>query len=178
MNDFRHLAMQIDRHMQQLANEGVSQTHDILHRMVGYMPSLHKIWVGVSEEQLMALVQEFPGFDRYARLMKEAYEAESKGVISKYDGVAELSEEFRQFADDLLSMGATLERSFAVLSGMGESKILKSEAEDLNTQRQEWLSLVSEFKISLRESGVDAAAQESMEKLFGPLAERIARLAD
>ena len=33
---------------------------------MGYVPDLHKIWVGTSDQQLMALSNEFPGFYRYA----------------------------------------------------------------------------------------------------------------
>ena len=29
---------------------------------MGYVPDLHKIWVGTSDQQLMALSNEFPGF--------------------------------------------------------------------------------------------------------------------
>jgi len=40
------------------------------------VPDLHKIWVGTSDQQLMALSNEFPGFYRYALIMEEASEAE------------------------------------------------------------------------------------------------------
>lgn len=43
MNEFRRLAAKIDQHMQQLAAQGVSETHSIINRMVGYVPDLHKI---------------------------------------------------------------------------------------------------------------------------------------
>ena len=45
---------------------------------MGYVPDLHKIWVGTSDQQLMALSNEFPGFYRYALIMEEASEAERK----------------------------------------------------------------------------------------------------
>ena len=43
---------------------------------MGYVPDLHKIWVGTSDQQLMTLSNEFPGFYRYALIMEEASEAE------------------------------------------------------------------------------------------------------
>jgi hypothetical protein len=55
MNDFRRLAAKIDQHMQLLAAEGISDPHAILTRMMGYVPELHNIWVGASDEQLIAL---------------------------------------------------------------------------------------------------------------------------
>lgn len=55
MNEFRRLAAKIDQHMQQLAAQGVSEAHAIINRMMGYGPDLHRIWVGTSDQQLMAL---------------------------------------------------------------------------------------------------------------------------
>ena len=66
MNEFRRLAAKIDQHMQQLAAQGVSEAHAIINRMMGYVPDLHRIWVGTTDQQLMALSREFPGFYRYA----------------------------------------------------------------------------------------------------------------
>ncbi len=66
MNEFRRLAAKIDQHMQQLAAQGVHETDAIINRMMGYVPDLHKIWVGTSDHQLTALSRDFPGFYRYA----------------------------------------------------------------------------------------------------------------
>lgn len=64
MNEFRRLAAKMDQHMQQLAAEGVNGAPAIIHRMMGYVPDLHQIWVGTTDPQLMALSHEFPGFYR------------------------------------------------------------------------------------------------------------------
>lgn len=42
--------------MQQLAAQGVNDAHVIINRMMGYVPDLHKIWVGASDAQLMAVL--------------------------------------------------------------------------------------------------------------------------
>ena len=60
------------------------------------MPDLHKIWVGTSDQQLMALSNEFPGFYRYALIMEEASEAERNKASRPYDGMAGFSEEHKQ----------------------------------------------------------------------------------
>lgn len=39
------------------------------------MGHVHQIWVSTSDQQLMALSHELPGFYRYARIMEEASEA-------------------------------------------------------------------------------------------------------
>jgi len=62
MDEFRRLAAKIDQHMQQLSAEGVNDAPAIINRMMGYTPDLHKIWVGTSDDQLIALSNEFPGF--------------------------------------------------------------------------------------------------------------------
>src|SRR5271165_6767759 len=62
MNEFRRLAAKIDQHMQQLSAQGVNDPDAIINRMMGYVPDLHKIWVRTSDDQLIALSNEFPGF--------------------------------------------------------------------------------------------------------------------
>jgi hypothetical protein len=69
---------------------------------MGYVPDLHKIWVGTSDQQLMALSNEFPGFYRYAPIMEEASEAERNKASRPYDGMAGFSEEHKQRAAQLL----------------------------------------------------------------------------
>src|ERR1700752_5173443 len=82
MNEFRRLAAKIDQHMQQLSAQGVNDAPAIINRMMGYVPDLHKIWVGTSDDQLIALSNEFPGFYRYALIMEEASEAERNKPIA------------------------------------------------------------------------------------------------
>ena len=62
MHEFRRLAAKIDQHMQQLADQGVNEAHAIINRMIGNGPDLHRIWVGTSDQQLVALSHELPGF--------------------------------------------------------------------------------------------------------------------
>ena len=107
MNEFRRLAAKIDQHMQQLAAQGVNDAHDIINRMMGNVPDLHRIWVGTSDQQLMALSKEFQGFYRYALIMDEAFEAERKKASRPYDGMAQFPEQYKQLADQLLTTAAT-----------------------------------------------------------------------
>ena len=119
MNEFRRLAAKIDQHMQQLAAQGVSEAHAIINRMMGYGPDLHRIWVGTSDQQLMALSREFPGFYRYARIMEEASEAERRKASRPYDGMAEFSEQHKQMGAQLLTTAATLERGYQAFRASG-----------------------------------------------------------
>ena len=100
MNEFRRLAAKMDQHMQQLSAQSVNDAHAIINRMMGYVPDLlvqelkahYKIWVGTSDDQLIALSNEFPGFYRYALIMEEASEAERNKASRPYDGMAQFSE--------------------------------------------------------------------------------------
>ena len=119
MNEFRRLAAQMDQHMQQLAAQGVNDAPAIINRMMGYVPDLHRIWVGTTDDQLIALSNEFPGFYRYAVIMEEASEAERKKVSRPYDGMVPLSEQHKQRAAQLLTTAATLERGYQALGESG-----------------------------------------------------------
>ena len=125
MNEFRRLAAKMDQHMQQLSAQGVNDAHAIINRMMGYVPDLHKIWVGTSDDQLIALSNEFPGFYRYALVMEEASEAERKKASRPYDGMAQFSEHHKQLAAQLLTTAATLERGYQACRGSGNLRDLQ-----------------------------------------------------
>lgn len=49
--------------MQQLDAQGVTEPHQVINRMMGYItPELHQIWAGNTDKEMMALTQEYPGF--------------------------------------------------------------------------------------------------------------------
>jgi len=108
MNEFRRLAAKMEQHMQQLAAQDVNDAHAIINRMMGYVPELQKIWVGTSDDQLVALSNEFPNFYRYALIMEEAFEAERNRESRPYDGIEQFPEQHRQLAGQLLTTAATL----------------------------------------------------------------------
>ena len=77
VNEFRRQAAKMDQHMQQLAAQGVHDAPAILHRMMGYAPELHRIWVGTTDEQLLALAEPLrkSGYGTYLEaLVREADE--------------------------------------------------------------------------------------------------------
>ncbi|MGC1952227.1 MAG: transposase [Gammaproteobacteria bacterium] len=146
MNEFRRLAARIDQHMQQLAAQGVSEAHVIINRMIGYVPDLHQIWVGTSDQELMALSREFPGFYRYAFIMEEASEAERNKASRPYDGMVEFSEEHKQRAAQLLVTAATLERGFQAFRGCGNLQVFQPQVNELSRLHRQWLSDLDSFK--------------------------------
>jgi hypothetical protein len=177
MNEFRRLAAKMDQHMQQLAAEGVNDAPAVIHRMMGYVPDLHRIWVGTTDHQLMALSHEFPGFYRYARIMEEAFEAERQKGSRPYDGLAQFSEPHQQRAAHWLTTAATLERGYQALLGRGNRPVVRPQVHEMDQLHQQWLSDLESFKSALRAQGAESRALEYVNEAFGHLAERIKKLA-
>lgn len=176
--DFRQLAAKIDQHMQRLAAEGVSEAPAIIDRMMGYVPDLHKIWVGTSDAQLIALSREFPGFYRYAFIMEEASEAERNKPSRPYDGLPALAEEHKQQAAQLLVTAATLERDYQALRERDNPQVSQPQVKELEQLHRQWLSDLDSFKNALRAQGADPQALAYVNEAFARLAERIKPLAD
>lgn len=177
MNEFRRLAAKIDQHMQQLSAQGVSDAPAIIHRMMGYVPDLHTIWVGTSDDQLLALSNEFPRFYRYALIMEEASEAERNKASRPYDGLAEFSEEHKQQGAQLLATAATLERGYQAFRGCGNLQVFQSQVNELGRLHRKWMSDLESFKSALHAQGAEPKALEYVNEAFGHLAERIKTLA-
>ena len=177
MNEFRRWAAKMDQHMHQLAAEGVNDAPAILHRMMGYVPELHRIWVGTTDDQLMALSHEFPGFYRYARIMEEAFEAERRKASRPYDGLAPLSEAHQQRAAQLLATAATLERGYQAFLESGNAKVVQPQVHEMDKLHQQWLSDLERFKRALQAQSAEPRALEYVNEAFGHIAERIKQLA-
>lgn len=177
MNEFRRLAAKIDQHMQQLSAQGVNNAHAIINRMMGYVPDLHKIWVGTSDGQLIALSNEFPGFYRYALIMEEASEAERNRASRPYDGMAQFPEQIRQLGSQLLTTAATLERGYQALLGGGNRQAFRQQANEMDRLHRQWLSDLERLKSALRALGAEPKALGYVDEVFGRLAGRIKELA-
>lgn len=177
MSEFRRLAAKIDQHMQQLSALGVHDAAAIINRMMGYVPDLHKIWVGTSDDQLIALSNEFPGFYRYALIMEEAFEAERNKASRPYDGIEQLPDQHKQLATQLLTTAATLERGYQSFRGSGNLQVFQPHVDEMGHLHRQWLSDLESFKNSLRALGAEPKALEYVNEAFGRLAERIRKLA-
>ena len=176
MNDFRRLAARIDQHMLQLAAQGIDEPGAIIHRMLGYIPDLHKIWIGTSDQQLAAMANEFPGFYRYAFLMEEASEAERKKASRPYDDLAALSETNQQQAAQLLVTAAILERGYQTYRGDGNRQVFPQQLDDLGRRHRQWLADRDRYIDSLRAQGAEPKALAYVVEAFGSMADRIKRL--
>jgi hypothetical protein len=144
---------------------------------MGYVPDLHKIWVGTSDQQLMALSNEFPGFYRYALVMEEASEAERNKASQPYDDMAGFSEEHKQRAAQLLVTAANLERGYQAFRGSGNLQVFQPKSTSWAGCIRQWPSDVDGFKNSLRAQGAEPKALEYVNEAFSRLTERIKELA-
>lgn len=140
MNEFRRLAEKIDQHMHHLAAQGVSEAHSIINRMMGYVPDLHKIWVGTSDQQLMALSREFPKFYHYALIMEAAFEVERNKASRSYDGMGAFSEQHKKMSIQLMTTAATLERGYQAFCESGDIPVFRHHLDELGRRHRQWLS--------------------------------------
>jgi hypothetical protein len=124
---------------------------------MGYVQDLHKIWVGTSDQQLMALSNELPGFYRYALIMEEASEAARNKASRPYDGMAGFSEEHKQRAAQLLITAANLERGYQAFSGSGNLQVFQPQVNELGRLHRQWLDQDFSYAAILKQSPAAAS---------------------
>lgn len=172
MNEFRRLAARMDQHMQQLAAQGVKEPEAIINRMMGYVADLQVIWDGTSDEQLMLLSNEFPGFFQYALAMEEGFEAERNKASRGYDGMAQFSEAHRQMAAPLLTTAATLERGYQSFIGGGKLEMFRQQVVEMDKAYHQWRADLEAFKKFVARGGYrcegDGIRRPSIRTICGP----------
>lgn len=177
MSDYRKLASKMDQHMQQLAKQGIADPNQILDRMMGYVPDLHKIWVGTSDQQLIELSRQYPGFYRYAVIMEEASEAERRKSTRPYDNLPKFSELHQQMMSSLLSNAATLERGYREILDGGKSLQLAPSLIQINSMRDTWMADIQNFKASLLAHDTESKAMEIVSVVLQRMIGRVEELA-
>jgi hypothetical protein len=172
IKEFRRMAAAIDQRVRQLAADGV-KGRELLHRMVGHLPDLQKIWVGANDSQLAILCQDYPGFYEYASLMEEAAEAEraSPGRAA-YKDLPVLDEPLKSQLVKLLTDAAMLERRYQTLIG---ADTRNGDAEPSQLHRR-WLSNRERFFEALKETDLPKSVSEFAVPTLGQMADRISNL--
>lgn len=175
MQDFRRMAAAMDQRARQLMAEGVKGP-ELIHRMVGHMPDLQRIWVGANDHQLAILCQEYAGFYEYASLMEEAAEAERANPgQSRYKDLPELDEKLKGKLSELLTDAAVLERQYQALIGAGTRKG-GVHIDELSRMHRQWLSKRERFIESLKEADLPKSVSEFVVPTLGQIADRISNL--
>lgn len=172
MKEFRRLAQGMDQRVRQLVLEGIGG-RELLHRMLGHMPELQKIWVGADDRQLAVLCQDYPGFYEYAILMEEAAEEERANPIRyAYKDLPQLPEPVKGQFSQLLIDAATLERLYmAFISQQSDTSIA-----ELNQQHQQWLTNRESFIHVLKTAGLPELVSEFALPTLEQIAGRISHL--
>jgi hypothetical protein len=112
MENFRKMAAKMEQRMLQLAAQGISDVPVIMDRMMDYIPELHQIWEGATDDQLINLCNELPSFHRYALIMENAFEQERNTASRPYDGMLEVSDTHKKTMTAILTASATLEHGY------------------------------------------------------------------
>ena len=174
MEDFRRMAAAMDERVRQLAAEGVSDA-EVFSRMTGYMPELHRIWVGTKDHELALLSQEFPGFYRYARIMEDAFEKERRDPRHKaYKDLPELPEPLKRPLTDLLTTAATLERGYqSILDGNHSGA---DQFAELNRLHDQWLAGRERFVEASKAADVPQKELDLIGGALGEMGDRITQL--
>ena len=148
MSDFRRMAARMDQHMQLLEAKGVTEEAAVINAMMGYMPELHQIWTGTTDEQLMALSNEFPGFCRYAFTMETAFERERQKVLRPYDNLPEFADRHKKVMEKLLTTAAGIERGYLAFQD-GPVTMPEVRRQQLYNAIQTWVRDVARFRNQL-----------------------------
>ena len=118
------------------------------------------------------------GFYRYAITMEEASEVERNKVSRPYDGMAQLSEQQKQMAAQLLTTAGTLERGYQAFLGSGNLQVFQPQVKEMDKLRQQWIADLETFRGVLRTQSIDPKTLVAVKKVFQRLADRIKNLAN
>jgi len=113
--------------------------------MMGYTHELHQIWTGTTDKELMALIQEYPGFYRYALIMETASEQENQRSFRSYDGMPEFSAAHKHTMEQILTTVATLERGYLAYQGNALS-VFDEQIIRLGQSFRLWQECVEDFR--------------------------------
>lgn len=175
MQEFRRMAAAMDQRARQLMNEGVRGSQ-LIHRMVGHMPDLQRIWTSTTDQQLATLCQDYPGFYEYARLMEEGAEAARANPREKFQNLPELNDSLKPLFEALLTNAATLERGYQSLIDDRNRPGLRRLTDELHECHKIWLADKEHFILELKAADVPPIVLELIDPSLAEIADRIAQL--
>ncbi len=91
--------------------------------------------------------------------------------------MAQVSEQHKQQAAQLLATAATLERGYQAFLGNGNLKVFQPQVNELDNLHRQWLADLESFKNSLRALGAEPKTLAYMNEAFESLAEHIKKFA-
>jgi hypothetical protein len=175
VNKEDEIAKAIDLRVRQLESKGIGGIA-LLAQMVGHLPDFHWLWNTISDEKLAVLCREYTGFYRYATLMEEAAEAESKKTNVSYRDLSELPDSIKTIITKLLKEGAVIEQGLQSIFDEQHKRDMWLEIEIIETKYECWMDLFAEFPDQLRKANVPEESCSIMLKTFTPMSKRINQL--
>jgi hypothetical protein len=110
--------------------------------------------------------------------MEEASEVERNKVSRPYDGMAQLSEQQKQMAAQLLTTAGTLERGYQAFLGSGNLQVFQPQVKAMDKLHQQWIADLETFRGVLRTQSIDPKTLVAVNEVFQRLADRIKTLAN
>lgn len=175
MQDFRRMAAEMDQRARQLMSENVTG-RELIHRMVGHMPDLQKIWVTANDRQLAILCQDYPGFYQYASLMEEGAEMERANPRQNYQDFPELNDSLKQSFAAVLTDAATLERGYQAVIDAANQPRIGSLINELDQRHHDWLGDCKNLVLALKAADLPKTVLEMIDPAIKEMADRIAQL--
>lgn len=175
IQDAQRLAQAIDRRMAQLAADGIDTPGPIFERMAPHLQDLSRIYESTSDQQLIALCDEFQGFRRYAEIAEEAFEVERQKPARAYDGLPELPAPLKRALTALMTDAASLEAEFHAAAHAANRAEKRKAMATLRPMYQKWLTARVQFMSDVRQSQPPALI-EILARGLSTITERIEAL--
>jgi len=175
MDEHRKAAAEMNRHMRQLAAEGI-RGPAALPRMMGYLPALQQIWTTTTDVELSQLLREHPLFHEFARLMEDGAAAERKKASAAYRDLPELPDPLKQQLADILTRGATLETGLRSALDEPDHPAFDSRIDGLRLFLAPWWEDCLRLKDALGAPTIPRASQTIVWPMLHDMAQRIATL--
>jgi hypothetical protein len=109
-------------------------------------------------------------------IVANAMQAERLKGSRPYDSLRPCTPEQRQTCEQLLEMGATLERGFQAYRNCGDTHAFRPQIDQLNTLHRQWLHNIKAFKAVLVNSDTDPQTIGYLNEIFSTLMGRIQQL--
>jgi hypothetical protein len=171
----RRLAAAMDLRMRQLAEEGVPAPA-VLDRMSGHLLDLHRIWTSTSDDQLISLCHEYPGFHRFAAIMEDAAVAERQKPSRSYDDLPELPDSLKDGLASLLGSAAKLESDFQAIIDAAGAPAPGAWIETIIGRKVVWERDLTKFRTAALSAGIPQKSLNILLPMLDRMAQRIVEL--
>lgn len=154
---------EVDHKMEHLFFNGIRNPDEILHHMIGYLPEMHELWKGTTDEQLMYLSTKYPYFKEFALILERGFQVERNKGGRPYDEFDKFTEEQGTTVKNLIQQATDIDESIS----RGGERSIKADI------WRDWQTEFNDFTRRLAKDGVDPRVIEAVEAFFQPVAARV-----